>query len=284
MSSKELFSYKRLAPALIVFFLGLSYVAQIYYDAWLRYGDSKVKVSYNVFIEPQPMSPAIAKAVSFGATEFLADYYWLQFIQYYGGGDPNGIYRKMPELLNTITDLSPKFLIAYQTGLLDLPAEGYVSEAIALGEKGERNLPGSWEIPYYTGLVYHVYKKDFVNAAKQFDLAATIPGAPAITKLFAGIYHSNANERQIAYAIFKNVYDTSNDQYIKERAGKYVGHLEGLFALQDAVGKFKEQYGRLPNNLNELVSHKIISAIPVSPLETSYSYDPATGNVSDSKK
>lgn len=269
---------------MIVFFLGISYVAQIYYDGWLRYSDPKVNVSYNVFIEPQPLSPAVAKAVSLGATEFMADYYWLQFIQYYGGGDPNGRYRKLPELLNTVTDLSPKFLLAYQTGLLDLPAEGYVNEAIALGEKGERNLPDRWEIPYYTGLVYHIYKKDFANAAKQFDIAANLPGAPVSTQLFAGIYHNNANQREIAYAIFKNLYDTSTDQFIKDRASKYVGHLEGLFQLQDSVTKFQNQYGRLPKNLSELVTSKIIPAIPVSPLGATYSYDPNTGNISDSKK
>lgn len=284
MNSKELFSFRRLSPALILFCLGLSYVAQIYYDGWLRYSDPKVNVSYNVLIEPQPLSSTIAKAVSFGATELLADYYWLQFIQYYGGGDPAGQYRKMPELLNTVTDLSPKFLLAYQTGLLDLPAEGYVNEAIALGEKGERNLPDRWEIPYYTGLVYHIYKKDFVNAAKQFDIAASLPGAPVSTQLFAGIYHNNADQRATAYAIFKNLYDTSTDQYIKERASKYVGHLEGLFTLQDGVNKFQSQFGHLPKNLNELVSGKIISEIPVSPLGATYSYDPATGTVSDAKK
>jgi len=75
-------------------FFGFSLAVQINYDAWRRWGMPKIKVEYNVYIEPQPISAAVAKSYNFGFREFLADWYWLTFIQYYGGGDPYGKYRK----------------------------------------------------------------------------------------------------------------------------------------------------------------------------------------------
>ena len=278
-------SWKKLTLLWVMVALGLSIVAQINYDSWRRYSPPKlVGVDYNVFIEPQPLSPGFAKAVSFGATEYMADYYWLSLIQYYGGGTPNGKYRKLAELFNVVTDLSPKFQQAYQTGLIILPGEGFPDQAIQLGEKGKRNLPESWEMPYYTGLVYHIYKKDYVAAAREFQLAATKKDAPPITQYFAGIYYKEANQRQLAYQIFKTVHDTSKDDFVRERSEKQLIHLEILFFLEDAATKFRAQFGRYPTNLSELVARGIVKEIPISPLGVALMINSETGGVSETKK
>ena len=89
---------------LVITFLSLVYVAQINYDSWSRYSPRALSVSYNDFIEPQPLSGLAAKGVSLGQSQFLANIYWLELIQYYGGGEPNGRYRKLPDLYsNTLT-------------------------------------------------------------------------------------------------------------------------------------------------------------------------------------
>jgi len=283
MSFKAI-DYRRFTLLAVLIAFVVSYVAQINFDAWLRYSPSKLSgVSYNVFIEPQPLSGPVAKAVSFGATEFMADYYWLTLIQYYGGGTPNGQYRKLAELFNVVTDLSPKFEQAYQSGLIILPGEGFPDAAIALGEKGQRNLPNSWEMPYYTGLVYHIYKKDYLDAAKQFQIAADKPGAPPITKLFVGIYYKAADQRQVAYEIFRTVYETTTDSYVKDRAGKYMAHLELMSFLEDAAKKYQAKFGHYPTSPQELVAGGIVREIPTDPLNIKLQIDTKTGAVSEVK-
>jgi tetratricopeptide (TPR) repeat protein len=282
--SSEKSIFERFFPIIFLLTIGICFVSQVQYDTWRRFGTSKIKINYNEYIEPQPLSRSIVKAASLGAYEFMADYYWLQFIQYYGGGDPYGKYRKLPDLFNAITELSPRFSEAYKTGLIVMPGEGFVEEALALGKKGETNLPNSWEMPYYTGLVHHIYKKDYIAAAEHFKRAASLPNSPAITKLFVGIYYKEASQREMAYAIFKTVYETSPEGYVKERAGKYLNHLAGMFFLQDSVITFKERYNRFPFTLNELVEKKITDQIPISPLSIDYSYDPQSGLVGEVKK
>lgn len=266
-----------------VFALVASYIFQINYDAWRRYSPPKITASFNQYIEPQPLSASAARTASFGAKEFMADLYWLQMIQYYGGGDPNGEYRKLAELFSTITDLSPQFLHAYQTGLLVLPGEGFVDEAIMLGEKGITNLPSSWEMPYYTGIVHHIYKKDYKTAGEYFEAAAKLPGAPENARYLAAIYFNSADQRLTAYALFKTIYESSDDGYIKERAAKYLIHLEGIFLLNEKIAEYKSKFGRLPDNLSQLVASGIISQLPISPLGVSYNYDPTTGKVIETK-
>lgn len=259
----------------------VAYTAQINFDAWRFYSDSKIDVTYNEYIEPQPLSPDTARIASFGATEFAADLYWLQLIQYYGGGTPYGQYRKLAELFQTVTDLAPKFKQPYITGLIILPGEGFSDEAIALGQKGTKNLPNSWEMPYYTGLVYHIYKKDYAKAGQKFLQASELPDAPVITKLMAGIYFKEANERRRSYLIFQSVLETSNDEFVIDRAESYLAHLDGIFALEDAVAKYQKQFGTYPKTLADLTSQKIIDSIPKSPLNVTYTYNPKTGAIGE---
>lgn len=273
----------RFSSFLLVIAIAIGYISQINFDAWQRYGDAKIKTAYNVYIEPQPFSPAVAQFVSFGAREFVSDVYWLKLIQYYGGGDPQGKYRKLAELFNIVTELSPKFTAAYTTGLLVLPGEGFVDQALALAVKGEKNLPNSWEIPYNTGLVYHVYKKDYVQAAKEFEKAAALPNAPANARYFAAVYYNQADQRQTAYQIFKTLYDSSDNDFVKDRAKKYVEHLDIFFSLQDAIHRYQEKFHQPPDNLNQLVDKKIISTIPVSPLNIQFAIDPKTKELIEQK-
>lgn len=261
----------------------IAYSSQLHYDTWRRYGEAKIPATYNEFIEPQPLSAETARIASFGAAEFTANLYWLQLIQYYGGGDPYGKYRKLAELFQTVTDLSPRFEHAYVTGLIILPGEGFVDEAIALGEKGQQVLGDSWEVPYYTGLVYHIYKKDYAKAGEAFTKAAAFADAPPLTKLFAGIYFKEADQRKKAYLIFQTIIATSDNDFVVERAERYIVHLDGIFTLENAVAKFRETFGRLPESLDELVSRGTLNSLPVSPLSITYTYDPSTGAVGEAK-
>jgi hypothetical protein len=264
--------------------LVIAYVGQVRLDTWRFYDErNKVAVSANIYIEPQPPSGEAARLSSFGAREALADWYWLKLIQYYGGGDPQGKYRKLAELFDVITDLSPRFTEAYRTGLLILPGEGFVEEAVALGEKGKTALPEHWEMPYYTGLVHHIYKKDYLSAAREFEAAAAMPDAPPIAKLFAGIYYNQADQRQTAYQIFKTIHDTTESEFVRDRSKEYVEHLGIYFLLEDAVAQFRDRFSRYPTELSELVRSGIVPSIPASPLNQSFIVDPATGKISETK-
>jgi hypothetical protein len=61
----------------------------------------------------------------------------------------------------------------------------------------------------------------------------------------------------------------------KQTAQKTVG----IVGLQQNIQMFQAQEGRLPKDLNELVSLKYISALPTAPMDMKFDYNPATGEV-----
>ena len=53
----------------------------------------------------------------------------------------------------------------------------------------------------------------------------------------------------------------------------------GIVNLQQAIQMFQGQEGRLPRDLNELVSGKCLTALPTAPMDMKFDYNPLTGEV-----
>lgn len=279
------FSRSVLNFLLIITILDGLILSQLFYDGWKTSFAKKPNVSENILIEPHPLPANVLKKASLGLNNFIADILWIQTIQYYGGGDPQGKYRKLPEILDTLTSVDPKFAYPYSFGLLILPGEGFVKEAVALGEKGMKspNVKGDWEIPYYLGLTEHFYAKDHIKAAKYLQIAADRPGAPDITKLMAGIYYQKANDKTTAYNLYVVVYKTTKNKYVKERAKAYLDHMQLIFAMEKLANDYKGRYGIFPATLQDLVTRGYLSEIPADPLERGFVINPQTGVITDGK-
>ncbi len=277
------FSQKVLNLLLVVTIIDGIFLAQLYFDGWKASFAKKPNVAENILIEPHPLPANVLKKASMGLDNFIADILWIQTIQYYGGGNPQGKYRKLPELLTTVTDLDPNFTYPYSFGLLIMPGEGYVKETIALGEKGMKNprLKKSWEIPYYLGLTEHFNLKNYKKAGEYLKIAADRPGSPEITKLMSGIYFAKANERTTAYNLYVVVYQTSKNKYVKERAKVYLDHMQLIFAMEKLAAQYKEKNGSFPATMQDLVDKKYMSEIPADPLERGFVIDSKTGIISD---
>lgn len=257
---------------------------QYSYDTWRIYTKKPLQATYNELIAPHALNPELTKNISFGFQNLVANWYWLQVIQYYGGGDPYGEYKKLPKLLDNVVTLNPKFEYAYTFTLLVVPGEGMGEEAFAIGRKGMEALPDSWQIPYYMGTAYHINEKDYANAAKYLELAASKPGAPEIAKLLAAVYYSKSDQREIAYNLYRVIYETSEDDYSKERAKHRLENIEIMLFLEEAANVYKDRFGEYPSDLNLLVQRRIIAQIPTSPLEREFWIDQQTGTVSDENR
>jgi hypothetical protein len=57
-----------------------------------------------------------------------------------------------------------------------------------------------------------------------------------------------------------------------------------IFFLEDAVTKYHQQFGHFPSTLQDLVTKRIITEIPVSPLGAGFTVNQQTGTVSEAKK
>lgn len=263
---------------LLVGFAGI-YGLQYNFDRLRLKHLSTFNIPINQLIEPAVPSDSAIKKMTFGQNTLIADLLWLQTIQYYGGGDPQGKYRQLPKLIQSIVSIDPKFTYPYSFAGLVLPNEGFVDEAITILTEGESNLPKNWEIPYSKGTIYYINKKNYPLAAQSYINASNKPGAPDKAKFLGAVQFDRSQNYETAMLIFQGLADKSDNQYFKDRAKLFVDHYMLLDALEKMCQKFRDKEGRYPKTLDELVTKKYVPEIPKDPLDREIKYDQNTGKV-----
>jgi hypothetical protein len=142
-----------------------------------------------------PSADAV-KLCSLGFDQFLADMYWLAFVQYCGEIDPRRghEYRKNYDYVNLITDLDPHFLRPYWFGSW---AIGYWQKRPDLADRiiqrGISNNPNEWEMPFLGGVNAYIFGDNAQKAAAYYRQAAKLPKAPEYLLRQAAILESPAH-------------------------------------------------------------------------------------------
>jgi tetratricopeptide (TPR) repeat protein len=172
-----------------------------------------------------PKAEAI-KPFLFGMDNLVADWYWLQYVQYFG----DGVARKKTnfdycdDYLELITALDPKFVKAYAAasyavaGMQDNPDKAL--QILARGIKLNPATEGSWELyRNYAGVAF-LYKKDLPTAAKYFAKAADAPGAPEVFRSFAAAFYNRMNDKERAVSLWVQYYREAPTQELKDKTKK----------------------------------------------------------------
>jgi len=277
---KSFLKYNFISPRLLIWLLVISCLSMSIYSQ-ISYDSSRIGKKTKELSQPFVLSPAALKNMSLGFTSLLADITWIQTIQYYGEWSPTDEgYIELPKMIDLVTRLEPRFEYPYIFACLILPGEGYTDEAIAIGQKGTEEVKDSWQIPYYLAFAYH-NKKDYANAAKYFQIAADRPDTLPIVKVLAGIYYAKADQRDVAIAIWKGIYDSSDNDFVKERAKVWLDHYEYIAGIEQLNQLYKEKFGEYPKSLQDLVDKKMLPELPQDNLNKNIVLDPANGKVSD---
>ncbi len=216
---------------------------------------------------PPLIIPAQAiKIVDLGLDSFLSALMWIYTIQQIAE-NPSEI----PRLIKTVNDLDPKFGYPYAFSALVLPSLNLSpGKAVEIALRGIKEVDQDWRIPYYLAAAYHIYFKDRKNAALYFEKAATTPGAPEGIRIVAARYGVKSTFRSQTKELWTSIYESSDDEVIKEQAKNYIFHIEIIEVLEKAVSIYKQKYGINPDKLENLVDKKILKTLPVSPLEVEF--------------
>ena len=194
---------------------------------------SSIGYSRNQTVLPEtvstlPSARAI-RALDFGLHTATASLVWLKINQgVYTWLDSTKKYERFSKEIEIVTNLDPGWGFPYAFGTLLLPGLGKNSEAIALGEKGIRNVPNDWRIPYYMAMVYNGNIKDRANAAKYFSMAATTPNAPENVKRAALAYGTQKNQLDEMEIIWRTLYENADNEILRTQAEKYLLIIEEL--------------------------------------------------------
>jgi tetratricopeptide (TPR) repeat protein len=235
----------------------------------------------------EPLIPSIAalKALSLGDPQVVADMLWLQTIQYFGVGSAYSNYPALGPMLDSITQLDPKFEYPYELGTIVLPFMENTPKAIVLGERAQTSLrPDQLGfIDFYHASNYLLNVKDYEKAAFYYKKSASEPNHPGAAARLAGIAYSKLNhslsDRQIAIDYWQTVEDNAKSDDEATQARSWKEHMQIVFGLEQISEIFKTKEGRYPLSVQELVDKKYIQTVPVSPVHRKLILSPSTGKV-----
>ncbi len=225
----------------------------------------------------------VVKEFSFGFRNVLADYYWVTAIQDYNKWDKFDSY--YPEYFRTISTLDPKFQYPYMFAALTVPSKMNATTSLEwlsiISGRGIAAFPDNWEIPFYTGVEYHLIDKEYATATRYIGIAASRKSSPEMVRSTYAIYllHGHS-EYETSRALFSTMLETSDDISTKIIAKEHIELLDLIEALERVGVLYKKKYGMYPGSLAELTSKGMIT-IPRG-FEKKYplSFNTQTGAVS----
>jgi tetratricopeptide (TPR) repeat protein len=206
------------------------------------------------------------KNYSLGFNGLLADFYWMQALQYIGNKaldskekvDLENLRPLNPRLLypllDNATDLDPQFTAVYSYGAVVLPAID-PQQAIKFTEKGIRDNPAEWRLYQHLGFIYWKIG-DYEKASEVYAAGAKIQGAPDMMQLMSARMKGEGGSRATSREIYRQMLGEAEDERVRENAGLRLLELDSLDerdAIRQALENFKAGNNRCANSWREIL-------------------------------
>jgi len=229
-----------------------------------------------------PTGPYV-KAASFGYASFLADVIYVWAIQYYSNPKITNRFDHFIRIFGIIADLNPHWFDPYEVAALIAQDDAGDPElAIKVLEDGAARNPDQWFFPFSAGHYVRDKLKDPDRAKAYFKKTSEIPGAPELAKRLYADAAYKTMDYETSWATWKEVYDTATDPQIKKIASNHLYQVKSavdIAVLKSALTRFREIRGRAAENLEELVTARLLKSVPLDFDEKEYVYDSKTGEV-----
>lgn len=211
------FNRKTLIGALAGLLVGQGVLqATVIYPQWKTY-ELKEGVTGGKGLDPMQIVLNL-----FGFREFLASMLWVRADAFFDQGQ----YDAVLPLINLCTLLDPHQIDIYSTGMWHIAYNftdeeqrsdrRYIPSALALGKRGVRNNPDTYEVFFETGWIwYHKIDDDYHQAVKWFQQAHQRKDIiPARRNLLANAYQRN-NELDKALDLYMDLLSRAEEAYKK---------------------------------------------------------------------
>lgn len=235
--------------------------------------------------------PSWVRGAALGFDSLAADVYWIRAVVYFGKqrlstrADKN--YDLLYPLLNLVTALDPRFVAAYRFGAIFLsePPPGGPNrpdQAIALLERGARQMPERWEFLHDIGFVHAWSTRDYQEAARWFDRASQMAGAPVWLKSTAALMLTRQGDRVAARQLWEQILQAADVDWIRGAAEFHIAQFDALDAidsLNQVVWRYKASTGRMPQSWQELIAAQVLLAVPRDRAGEPFELDPINEDV-----
>ena len=223
------------------------------------------------------------KFAALGYRSLVADLIYLWAIQYYGTPTIDDRFDHLDHIFAIINELDPRYQDPYEIGALIAVQEARDTRAaFAILDRGAANNPDQWIYPFNAGHVAMITLRDFPLAEKYFDQCVRIPGVPEFVERLRANAIFRKGDLQTSWTTWLDIYRRAPDERTKKIASNHLYNVKATIdkaALEEAVAKFRERFGRFPSDLAALVRTGFLREVPKDLDGNDYLYDGANGSV-----
>lgn len=219
---------------------------------------------------------------SAGHPTLAANLWWLRAVQYVGEprADERG-WEKLHPAVDLVTDLDPRHGYAYQVGANILGSVGRVDESNRLLEKGHRNVPDRYIIPFHRAVNAFLYEGDYAAAGRWFERAAQVPGAPARVREYAVAMYVKGRAADTAISFLRHLHSQAEDPESRRAIERQLDRAvleRDVAVIEEAAEAYARRRGFPPIAIAQLVLEGFLAALPRDPFGGEYTFD-ASGRV-----
>jgi len=258
MKTKEL----HILVVLLLVFFALFCIAQS------RVIDSRADLNYRLQVSAAPIPPMLLKALGGEFKGLLANYFFLEAATFVGGNTAvsDKEWAAVARLLEQSSVLDPYFKQTYSfaQGVLPWHAER-VDQTMVILERSREHRTWDWLPGFFMGFNHFYFSKDYDAASQALMAASRVPDAPPALATWAARLASQAGQYQTALEFLEGMYESTEDENQKDMIKERIVAVQGAYVLQQAVDRFRDQYGSYPISLDELIDRDILSEIPFNP-------------------
>ncbi|NTV48347.1 MAG: hypothetical protein HGB32_04785 [Geobacteraceae bacterium] len=174
-------------------------------------------------------------------------------------------YLNMYKTLQTSVKLDPYNNDAYYFAQAAFTWEvGRAQEVNLMLDYGMKYRTWDYMLPFYAGFNAAYFLKLYEPAASYMKKAAEISGNPLLTNL-AARYFFESDKSELGIKFLEMMEKSTKDEQVRKLYHVRRTALVAISTIQGAVNRFKEQNGRLPERLDEIVEQNILKQLPVDP-------------------
>jgi tetratricopeptide (TPR) repeat protein len=215
-------------------------------------------------------SAQAARWTSAGHPTLVANLWWLRAVQYMGDdrADERG-WDKLYPAVDLVTDLDPRHGYAYQVAGVMLGGAGRFAESDAIFEKGFQNVPGRYILAFQRAVNAFLYEGDYPEAARWFEAASRVPGAPAARmRAYAAAMLAKGDQHAAAVALLEESLRAAEDDDTRQSLRKQLDQVELEYratVVEKAAAAYAARHGFPPAVLQLLVLEGLLPEIPADP-------------------
>ncbi|MDY0262694.1 hypothetical protein [Syntrophotalea acetylenica] len=217
------------------------------------------------------LPPKVNSILACGYKGLLSDFLFLKAVTFFGERHISkrnlgqSDWKYLISSLDVVTYLDPYFEDAYVFAEGNLAWEGKVEEANRLLEKGRRYRPWDWRITYYIGFNYFYFLQDYEKGGQYVMEAARTPGSHSFLSTLGARLAYYGGKSKTAVLFLRQMMLETNDLRLRARLGKRLIALERAVELEAMMDVFKNEQGRPPERIEELISFGYVDALPPEP-------------------